>query len=112
MIYRVAPQPSARARVRSDLMSAQSPRSAAAIRMVRASAPAPRMAVARCPPGLMWEFRLCTIGLYYWILSPSRLHVLRHRCGEVVGVDPVLAAAIMMRPDIHPDIDCTANTLT
>ena len=35
MIYGVAPQPSAQARVRSDLMSAQSPRSAAAIRMVR-----------------------------------------------------------------------------
>src|SRR5256885_16823129 len=98
MIYRVAPQPSARARVRSDLMSAQSPRSAAAIRMVRASAPAPRMAVARCPPGLMWEFRLRPIGLDHGILSPSRRHDLRHRCGEADGVDPVLAPTVVNSP--------------
>src|SRR6266566_421931 len=46
------------------------------------------------------------------ILSPSRRHDLRHRCGEVVGVDPVIAAAIVERPDTHPDIDGRANTMT
>src|SRR2546427_9089154 len=46
------------------------------------------------------------------ILSPSRRHDLRHRCGEVVGVDPVIAAAIVKRPDTHPNIDGRANTMT
>src|SRR2546427_13056080 len=46
------------------------------------------------------------------ILSPSRRHDLRHRCGEVVGVAPVIAAGIAKRPDTHPDIDGRANTMT
>src|SRR5262249_55517199 len=41
----------------------------------------------------------------------SRRHDLRYRCGEVVGVDPVVAAAILERPDTHPDVVRRANTV-
>src|SRR2546427_5214756 len=80
MIYRVAPQPSARARVRSHERAEST--------------------ISREMPALKE------------ILSPSRRHDLRHRCGEVVGVDPVIAAAIVERPDTHPDVDGRANTMT
>src|ERR1043166_1172165 len=76
----------------------------------------PRRMAWRTKPVVSWISGVAMIlgvaAARVFVPRPSRRHDRRRFCGELIGVDPVIAAAIVKRPDTHSDIDGRANTMT